>query len=108
MSFAEIAQVFENGPSGTDQFKAFYRNAFQLMKTDPDNAALYFIVGIAGQAYVLRYEDQGVDPELADRAKATLVNFNRRLVNALQQGSTERLLAASSVAIDYEWEVKEF
>ncbi|HYP85201.1 hypothetical protein [Variovorax sp.] len=108
MTFTEIAETFAQAPSGTDGFKAFGRSALQLMKTDPENAALYFVVGIAAQAYVFKYEDQGVDPELADKAKDTLVEFNQRLLSALSKGPAERLSAANSVAIDYEWNVREF
>lgn len=108
MTFNEIARVFANGPSGTDQFKAFYKSALQLMRTDPENAALYFVVGIAAQAYVMRYEDEAVDPALAEKSKATLVEFNERLVSALAHEPQRRLAAVSSVAIDYEWNVREF
>lgn len=108
MTFNDIAGTFEQGLSGTDQFKAFYKSAFQLMKSDPENAALYFVVGVAAQAYVMRYEDQAVEPALADSAKATLVEFNDRLLRALSQGPEERLRAASSVAADYEWNVRKF
>jgi len=108
MSFADIARAFEDGAAGTDQFKAFYRGAFKLMKDDGANAALYFTVGIAAQAYVHRYEDQAVEPAFAERAKATLVDFNRRLLAALSQDAAQRLLAASRVAFDYEWGVSEF
>jgi len=107
-SFRDIARTFEDGPAGTDQFKAFYKGAFQLMRDDAGNAALYFPVGIAAQAYVLRYEDQAVEPAFADQAKATLVGFNKRLLVALSQDAAQRLQAASSVAADYEWGVSEF
>ena len=108
MTFDDVARTFEQGLAGTDQFKAFYKDAFQLMKSDPDNAALYFVVGVAAHAYVMKYEDQAVEPALADRAKATLVGFNERLRRALAQGPEERLRAASAVAADYEWNVREF
>lgn len=108
MTFPEIAQVFETGFAGTDQFKELSKKAFQLMKSDPENAALYYVVGVAAHAYVRRYEDQGVEPELADRAKAVLVGFNKRIVAALPQNASQRLQTASSIAIDYEWQVREF
>jgi len=108
MNFDDIARAFEDGPSGTDQFKTFFKGAFQLMKTDSENAALYFPVGIAAQAYVLRYEDQAVESALADKAKATLVEFNKRLASALPLDPAQRLRVASSLAISYEWDVREF
>jgi len=108
MTFQDIAEAFQSGPSGTDQFKAFYKSAFQLMETDPENAVLYFVVGVASQAYVIRYEDQAVAPGLADKAKATIVDFNNRLLRSLAHGPKERLSAVNSVANDYEWRVREF
>ncbi|PKO62917.1 MAG: hypothetical protein CVU24_01745 [Betaproteobacteria bacterium HGW-Betaproteobacteria-18] len=108
MKFSEIAQVFEEGFAGTDQFKELSKKAFQLMKSDPENAALYYVVGVAAHAYVMRYEDQGVDPELANRAKEVLVGFSKRIVAALPQDASQRLQTASAIAIDYEWNVREF
>ncbi|MFT3813014.1 MAG: hypothetical protein QM740_06500 [Acidovorax sp.] len=108
MTFQDIAQIFAQGPSGTDQFKAFYKNAFALMKTDPANAALYFVVGVAAHSYVQRFEDQAVEPQMADEAKATLESFNARLLDALAQEPAKRLEIASAVALDYEWTVKNF
>lgn len=108
MKFPEIAQEFEDGFTGTDQFKELSRKAFQLMKSDPENAALYYVLGVAAHSYVMRYEDQGVEPERADRAKEVLVGFSKRIVAALPQDAAQRLQTASSIAIDYEWNVREF
>ncbi|VTU42681.1 hypothetical protein [Variovorax sp. RA8] len=108
MDFKDIAQRFERAESGTDAFKAFYKEAFQLMKTDPENASLYFVVGIAAQSYVRTYEDQGVAAEFADRAKATLVGFNAKLIEALASEPAMRLKLLSEVATDYEWHVADF
>jgi hypothetical protein len=108
MTFKEITQVFEKSESGSDSFKAFYKAAFDLMKVDPDNAGLYFVVGVAAQTYVIKYEDQAVDPGFADRAKATLEGFNRRLLGALESQPAERLRVLGGVAVDYEWKVDAF
>ena len=108
MTFQQLAQTFEQGASGTDQFKALYKGAFQLMKTDPANAALYFVIGVAAHSYVTRYEDQGVEPASADRAKSRLEGYNRRLVAALAGDADQRLEAASLVAADYQWDVHDF
>lgn len=103
MTFQEITQRFAQSESGSDSFKRLYEDAFGLMKQDPDNAGLYFVVGIAAQTYVIKYEDQAVAPEFADRAKATLEGFNRRLLAALDLAPAERLRALGGVAVDYQW-----
>lgn len=108
MTFQQLAQAFEQGPSGTDQFKVLYRGAFDLMKSDPANAALYFAVGVAAHSYVSKYEDQGVDPAIADEAKARLERYNRQLVAALPGDAAQRLQAASVIATNYQWDVADF
>ena len=108
MRFEDIATRFERAESGTDSFKVLFRNAFELMKGDPDNAGLYFVVGIAAQAYVRRYEDEGVTPEFANRAKAILVDYNAKIAEALASDAQSRLRLLSEVAIDYEWRVTDF
>jgi len=108
MTFKEITQRFERAESGSDSFKTFYKEAFELMKQDPENAGLYFVVGIAAQTYVIKYEDQAVDPDFADRVKATLEGFNSRLLGALDMAPDQRLRALGEVAVDYEWKVDAF
>src|SRR5690606_38118644 len=108
MTFKEITQRFAQSESGSDSFKSFYKDAFELMKTDPENAGLYFVVGIAAQTYVIKYEDQAVDPDFADRAKATLENFNNRLLDALEAEPAERLRVLGNVAVEYQWQVDAF
>mgnify|MGYP001061236169 FL=1 len=108
MTFKEIAQRFERSESGSDSFKIFYKEVFNLMKSDPQNAGLYFVVGVAAQTYVIKYEDQAVDPDFADRAKSTLEGFNKRLQEALEKNADERLRILGEVAVDYEWKVDAF
>jgi hypothetical protein len=108
MTFQEIATRFAQSESGTDSFKNLYRDAFNLMKVDPENAALYFIVGNAARAYVRAYEDQGVTPEFANRAKGTLEGFTAKVVEALAADPVRRLRLASEIATQYEWEIHDF
>lgn len=50
----------------------------------------------------------GVAAEFADRAKATLVGFNAKLIEALASEPAMRLKLLSEVATDYEWHVADF
>lgn len=108
MNFKDIAERFERAESGTDAFKVFYKDAFELMKSDPENAALYFVVAVAGQSYVRTYEDQGVTAEFADGAKATLAAFNAKLIRALASEPAIRLRLLGEVATDYEWNIASY
>jgi hypothetical protein len=108
MNFQDAAARFERAESGTDSFKMLFKDAFQAMKDDAPNAGLYFVIGVAAQAYVLKYEDQGVTPEFADRAKALLVGFNAKIVQALASDPATRLRLLGEVAADYEWQVHDF
>lgn len=66
MCFEEVSRQFAQSESGTDSFKILFRRAFELMQEDAPNAALYFVIGVAAQAYVRRYEDEGVTSDFAN------------------------------------------
>ena len=108
MSFDEIARRFAVSPSGTDLFKAFYKDAFEIMKTDVENAGLYFVVGIAAQSFVRKYEDQGLTADFVDGAKNILVSMNQKLILAMASEPATRLRMLGEVAIAYEWDVSTF
>ena len=108
MSFHETAIQFAQSGGGTDDFKRLYREAHELMKSDGANAALYFVIGVAAQAYVLKYEDQAVTTELAESAKAALVGFNEKIRRALDADTETRLRLLGEVARDYQFQVSKF
>ena len=108
MNFQEISTRFENDLSGSDAFKLLYRGAFDLMKSDLDNAGLYFVIGVAAQAFVQKYEDQGITVEFADNAKATMVALNTRILAVLAAEPAQRLRILGEVATEYEWNVTAF
>ena len=108
MNFQDIEERFERAQSGTGSFKILFKEAFQLMTSDPDNAGLYFVIGIAAQAYVRRYEDQSVMPEFADHATTILAGYNTKIVQALASDAVTRLRLLGEVAVDYEWNMPDF
>lgn len=108
MNFQDSAAQFERSGGGTDDFKRLYKDAFELMKSDAANAGLYFVIGVAAHAYVIRYEDQAVTTELAESAKATLVGFCRKICTALAADPTTRLTLLGEVASDYQFRVTTF
>lgn len=108
MNFNEIAARFEASESGTQSFGKLYKAVFELMRTDPENAALYFVIGIAARAYVRKYEDQDVEPHFADSVKARFVIYNAKLRSALDADASARLRLAGELATHYEWQVSEY
>lgn len=108
MNFQDIAAHFAHMESGTDSFKMLAKDSFLLMNSDPDNAGLYFVIGVAAQSYVRKYEDQGVTPEFADHAKVIMNGFNQKICQGLQSDPATRLHLLGEVAIDYEWTVRDF
>ena len=108
MTFDEEAGKFGAAESGTDSFKQLYKSAFRLMTEDAANAAFYFVIGVVARYYVQRYEDQGVSPETADKAKAIVVGFNRKITRALTSPPDVGLLLLAEVTSDYQFNVHDF
>ena len=108
MNFQETAARFESSGAGSDDFKQLSKDVFQLMSSDSENAALYFVIGVAAHSYVTRYEDQAVTGEFADRAKSILVGFNRKISAALAAEPGKRLALLGEVAAEYQLQVHEF
>ena len=61
------------------------------MTDSPANVAFYFVIGVVAHGYVVQYENEGVSPEFADKAKAIVVSFNKKSLKPwhrhLKQGS---------------------
>lgn len=108
MSFPDLVHRFEQAPSATDSFKFLYRESFELMNSDPENAALLFIVGSIAKAFVRRYEDQALTPEFVDEAKQYMLRVSHTILGAMAAAPAERLRAAGEVATEYEWKVTTF
>ncbi|MCB7495327.1 hypothetical protein [Klebsiella pneumoniae] len=72
MTFEEIKERFAGAGTGTDAFRGLYNETFELMNADKENAAVYFLIGVAARSYVLRYDDQAVDPDFAEQSKQTM------------------------------------
>jgi hypothetical protein len=108
MTFDEEAQRFATAESGTDSFKLLYKAAFSLMTQQPAQAAFFFVIGVAAHNYVLQYEDQGVSPEFADKAKAVVVGFNEKIAQALAAPPDIGLRLLGEVTSDYQFKVHEF
>lgn len=108
MTFDVDASRFAAAESGTDSFKLLYKAAFGLMTAQPANAAFFFVIGVAAHSYVVQYEDQGVSPEFADKAKALMVGFNNKIALALASTPDVAIKLLGEVSADYQFNVHEF
>ncbi|MEZ7912980.1 MAG: hypothetical protein QMB55_14245 [Propionivibrio sp.] len=108
MTFQTLAAAFEQSGAGTDDFKRLYKGAFELMKSDSANAALYFVIGVAAHAYVVQYEDQGVAPDISEAAKKALVSYCTKIGQALAADPATRLALLGEVASAYQFEIHNF
>lgn len=108
MKFSDLSAEFEAALAGTNSFKSLYKEVIKLMNEDRSNAALYLPIVVAARAYVLRFEDQAISADLADRAKAILVGFNKKILEALVADPERRYSLLSEVSAEYELDVKDF
>lgn len=108
MTFEAIKERFALAGTGTDAFRELYNGLFELMNTDKDNAVAYFLLGVAARSYVLRYDDQAVDPDFAEQSKQTMSTFVEKIAFALRQPAIEKMKIVSEVASDYHWKVSNF
>lgn len=108
MDFDDAARRFGLASSGSDAFKTLSREMLSLMKSDPSNAAFYFVIGIAARSYVQRYEDQGVSGAFADSSHAALVALCARVSATLRAPPEQRLRTISELVVDYEFGITAF
>lgn len=102
MSFNHAVRSFSEWPACTDAYEELKSSCLQLSKTDPDNAAAYFLVFGFARSYVLLYDEEAVAADLAQRAKRQLVRYLEILASAIADGSASaRLSALNAVAFDY-------
>ena len=80
MTFDEIKERFAGAGTGTDAFRGLYNETFELMNADKENAAVYFLIGVA------------VD----------------KIAFALHQPAEDKIKIASEVASEYHWKVTSF
>ncbi|GBU09950.1 hypothetical protein AwWohl_10880 [Gammaproteobacteria bacterium] len=108
MNFQEIATEFKESAPGTDSFKRLYKSCFEIMLLDPSNASLYFVIGIASQAYVVRYEDQAISNEFAEKSKKTLDIFIDKILIALKSDNEQKILILNEITSHYQLNNNDF
>lgn len=94
MNFSTVVQAFSIAPPGTDSFKRVREQCEQIIRTQPEQAAMCFVVGEFCRAYVLFYEDQEVSPEFAQKVQAQLLGYMNCLQTALETADNSVMLSA--------------
>jgi hypothetical protein len=102
MSLSDVLQEFSAWPPCTDAYEEVKAACLRLSRTDPDNAAAYFLVFGFARSYVLLYEEDAVPADLAERAKNQLRGYLEILASAIADGTpAAKLSALNAVVLDY-------
>ncbi len=102
MNFNEVFQLFSNSHSGTDSFKLAMNQCEEIIYLRPDQASVCFFIKEYCSTYVLRFEDQEVQPGFAKNKHMELVGYMKVLDAALETQNSRTILdALDSVIILY-------
>jgi hypothetical protein len=102
MDLTTLLAKFKQSPPGTDAYQALKDACLDLIKSDPNNAASYFLISRFARSYVLLQEEEAVTFEIAERAKKQMVDYLTRIHSANEHGSAEnRLSSLNSIVLDY-------
>jgi hypothetical protein len=103
MTFDDITRQFEHSPngSGTDAFLAVKDATRELMRSDPGNAAIYFLIYNFARNYVILHDDEPISTESANASKQQLLGYMKRLNTALSQDERTVLATASALINEY-------
>jgi hypothetical protein len=102
MNLTEVITQFQDTPPGTDAYKEVKAACLNLIKGDPHNAAAYYLIVGFARSYVILYEEEAVTFDTANKAKAQMLDYMRRIESALTSNSHEaRLSSLNSIVLDY-------
>ena len=101
MDFTTIITGFAQSAPGTDAFLQVKDQVLALIKSDPDNAAAYFLVYGFARSYVILHDDEGVTTEIASAAQEQLLSYMRAIEPVL--GDAKGLVdAMNQIVLDYD------
>jgi len=92
--FSDVVAEFQAALPGTESFKRVRVQCEALIRSQPEQATVCFVIGEFCRAYVLFYEDQEVRPAFAQTIKAQLLGYMLNLDAALQSDDPASLLQA--------------
>ena len=102
MLLKDVLQKFKEQAPGTDAYKEVKAKCLELMTSDPNNAAAYFLIFGFARSYVLLFEEEAVSPDLASRAKKQLEHYMDILCSAIADGTVEaKMSSLNAIVLDY-------
>lgn len=109
MTFSEVVNTFASSLPGTDSYVKLRQAMRKLIKEDPSNAAVYFLIFGFARTYVMLYEDQEVTPKFAEDNQKLMLSYLKILEDALKQQDAANLYhALNRVVTEYENSKKVF
>ncbi|MES2536504.1 MAG: hypothetical protein V4632_11595 [Pseudomonadota bacterium] len=101
-NLTEALLQFQNSQPGTDAYKELKAACLNLIKGDPHNAAAYYLIAGFARSYVILHEEEAVTFEMANAAKAQMLDYLRRIESILTSLSADaRMSSLNSIVLDY-------
>lgn len=102
MNLTELIAQFEGQQPGTDAYEQIKTVCLNLVGEDSANATAYYLIANFARSYVLLYEEEAVTFDIANKAKAQMLDYLKRIHNVSQNASAEaRLSTLNSITLDY-------
>jgi hypothetical protein len=102
MNLTELISQFEGQPPGTDAYKQIKTVCLNLASEESANATAYYLIANFARSYVLLYEEEAVTFDIANKAKAQLLDYLKRIHGVSQNASAEaRLSTLNAITLDY-------
>jgi hypothetical protein len=102
MNLTGLIAQFQGQQPGTDAFQQIKTGCLNLVGEDPVNATAYYLIASFARSYVLLYEEEAVTFDIANRAKAQMLDYLKRIHDVSQNASAEtRLSTLNSITLDY-------
>lgn len=109
MTFSDAVTAFAKSLPGTDAYVNLRRAMQTLIRLEPANAAVYFLIFGFARTYVMLYEDQEVSPEFAEDNQKVMLSYLNVLNEALKSGDVANLYSAMNRVVNqYESSKKVF
>ena len=102
MTITDAKNQFESTPACTEAFKKLSVEMRHLIEHDIVNAASYLIIYEISWHYFISFEDQGLEPKVAEKAKRQMLGYLNSFEPHIVAGEwVEVYKALGNVSNDY-------
>lgn len=102
MTFNDLVSNFHATPACTDAFDVLRRGCLDLIRDEPNNAIAYYLIAGFARTYVILFDEEATDPQIANTAKEQIEDYLRRIQSVLAHRSPEMLVSSlNSIVLDY-------